>query len=340
MSDLDALPFPAWDLIDAKRYRDAWQQTHGYFSLNMVSSRGCPYHCNWCAKPIYGTSYNARSPLKVAEEMAYLKKHFQPGHLWFADDIFALKPHWTTRFAQAVKELDAAIPFTMQSRVDLMTPQTARHLAEAGCVEIWMGAESGSQKVLDAMEKGSQVEQILEARKSLKAAGIRAGFFLQFGYPGETWEDIQHTIDLVRNARPDDVGISVSYPLPGTPFYYAVQEQLDSKTNWEDSEDLAMMFRGTYTDDFYRALHDALHLEVDLNRLLEQLLSDGRNGRSDLGVRFEQELLERSQKLMRLWLQVGQLESRCRNLYPTRLPQNATVDDVAAAPYTLRLASR
>lgn len=320
MPNLDALPLPAWDLIDGDRYRAAWTQAHGHFSLNMASSRGCPYHCNWCAKPIYGTSYNARSPESVAEEMKLLKEAFNPDHLWFADDIFALKPCWTGQFAQAVQRAQASIPFTMQSRVDLMTPKTASDLALAGCVEVWMGAESGSQKILNAMEKGSSVQQIFQARQNLKAAGLRACFFLQFGYPGETWDEIQMTIDLVRQARPDDIGVSVSYPLPGTKFHTLVQEQLEGKTNWEDSEDLAMMFKGTYTGDFYHALHDALHLEVDLVNQLPQT----ENTRNTSGPSGSPASAGRWQELMDLWVRVGQLEAHCRNAKPTRLEGRST----------------
>ena len=315
MPDLDTLPFPAWDLIDGQSYRRAWTEAHGFFSLNLVSSRGCPYQCNWCAKPIYGTSYNARSPESVAQEMLLLKKTFQPDHIWFADDIFALKPHWTERFSQAVQRLDAAIPFQMQSRVDLMNRSTVRSLAAAGCEEVWMGAESGSQRILDAMDKGSRIEQIFSARQNLKSAGIRACFFLQFGYPGETWKDIQLTIDLVRQAQPDDIGISVSYPLPGTKFYSLVQGDLKSKTNWEDSEDLAMMFRGTYTAEFYRALHDALHLEVELTNIVLH------NGGPPLREPTEEKFEDYLRQLMDLWLLVGQLESRCRNAKPTQLEE-------------------
>src|SRR3984893_3032071 len=162
MRDLDALPLPAWDLIDAAAYRKAWIAAHGYFSLNMVSSRGCPYSCNWCSKPIYGDSYHFRSPRRVAEEMRLLKRTFAPDHIWFADDIFALPVHWTLEFAEAVAALDARIPFKMQSRCDLMTRPTVVGLLSAGCVEVWMGAESGSQKVLDAMEKVMRFEQTYE----------------------------------------------------------------------------------------------------------------------------------------------------------------------------------
>lgn len=261
-ANLDALPLPAWDLVDIDQYRRAWVSAHGYFSLSMVSSRGCPYRCNWCAKPIYGNSYHARSAPAVASELSLLKRSFSPDHIWFADDIFALSSRWTAEFADAVGSLDARIPFKMQSRCDLMTRETVKALRRAGCQEVWMGAESGSQRILDAMDKGTRVGQIYEACENLRKHGIRACLFLQFGYPGEEWTDIKATIRMVRETAPDDVGISVSYPLPGTKFHQIVSSQLGSKANWSDSADLTMMFRGAYSTEFYRALADAIHAEV------------------------------------------------------------------------------
>jgi radical SAM superfamily enzyme YgiQ (UPF0313 family) len=262
---LDTLPRPAWDLVDMERYRRAWLDAHGFFSLNMVSSRGCPFKCNWCAKPIYGTTYHARAARSVAEEMLFLKQQYAPDHIWFADDIFALSARWTNEFAEAVESLGAQIPFKMQSRCDLMTRDTVSALKRAGCHEVWMGAESGSQRILDAMDKDIRVAEIYAARENLARHGIKAGFFLQFGYRGERWEDIQATIQMVRDAQPDDIGVSVSYPLPGTKFYQLVSSEMKAKLNWSESGDLAMMFRGTYSSSFYRALADALHLEVRRN---------------------------------------------------------------------------
>ncbi len=261
-TDLDALPLPAWDLIDMDRYRTAWISAHGYFSLNVASSRGCPYRCNWCAKPVYGQNYHFRGARQVAEEMLHLKTAFGANHIWFADDIFALSPSWTLEFAHAVEELGAQLPFKMQSRCDLMTRDTVAALRRAGCAEIWMGAESGSQAILDAMDKGTRVGQIYEARENLRRHGIRACFFLQFGYPGEQWKEIESTIRMVRETAPDDIGVSVSYPLRGTRFHDNVVAQIGAVANWSDSGDLAMMFRGAYPSDFYRALAHALHLEV------------------------------------------------------------------------------
>ena len=150
----------------------------------------------------------------------------------------------------------------MQSRCDLMTRETVGALKRSGCVEVWMGAESGSQKILDAMDKRLHVDDIYHARENLRQHGIRACLFLQFGYPGEGWTEIQETVRMVRQLQPDDIGVSVSYPLPGTRFHQMVSAQLGPKANWSDSADLAMMFQGGYASEFYRALADALHREV------------------------------------------------------------------------------
>lgn len=262
ITELDTLPDPAWDLVDLGAYRAAWKDAHGYFSLNITSSRGCPYRCNWCAKPIFGSKYRFRSPERVAQEMLFLKRERGAEHLWFTDDIFALSPQWTRSFAEIAERIGAVIPFKMQSRCDLMTRDTAGALRRAGCTEVWMGAESGSQKILDAMDKGTRTEHIYEARENLRRHGIRACFFLQLGYPGETWQDIERTISMVRETEPDDIGVSVAYPLPGTEFYDRVAAELEEKENWRDSDDLSMMFHGAYSSEFYREVAEALHQEV------------------------------------------------------------------------------
>jgi len=257
-----SLAHPSRDLIDLAPYRKAWTEAHGYFSVNMVSSRGCPYRCNWCAKPISGDKFHLRPAEVVAEEMRVLKFEVQAEHIWFGDDIFALNRHWMEQFAAEVEARQAALPFKVQSRADLMNETTVEALQTAGCAEVWMGVESGSQKILDAMDKGLSLPTVVKARQRLRKAGIRACYFLQLGYPGETWEDLQKTIAMVRSTRPDDIGVSFSYPLPGTVFYERVQAQLGEKRNWTDSDDLCIMFKAAYTSDFYRAVRDALHAEV------------------------------------------------------------------------------
>ncbi|HLY52102.1 MAG TPA: radical SAM protein [Steroidobacteraceae bacterium] len=258
---------PAWDLIDIEAYRRAWIEAHGYFSLNMAASRGCSFRCNWCAKPIWGNQYLQRHPERVAKEMAYLKRSFRPDHIWFADDIFGFRVDWIQEFTRVLEAEDGAVPFTIQTRADLLSERMALALRAAGCREAWIGAESGSQRVLDAMNKGTKVSEIAAARARLKAAGIRVGFFIQLGYLGEDLPDILATRELLETTLPDDVGVSVSYPLPGTRFYELVRAQLGHKTHWSDSGDLAMMFRGTYTSEFYRAIRNLLHERISLEAL-------------------------------------------------------------------------
>jgi radical SAM superfamily enzyme YgiQ (UPF0313 family) len=262
-ADLDSFPLPARDLADIEMYRSAWRKRHGYFSMNIVTTRGCPFHCNWCAKPIYGQLYNSRSPESVVEEMAILARDYRPDHLWFCDDIFGLKPGWTDRFAELLSAQKFSIPFKCLSRADLLLKgTTVADLARSGCRSVWMGAESGSQKILDAMEKGITVSQIRDATQLLRRHGIRVGFFLQYGYTGETRADIDLTLAMVRSCRPDDIGISVSYPLPGTKFYEAVRNSLGAKRNWVDSRDLDPMLPTTYPRQFYRSLHAVTHKKL------------------------------------------------------------------------------
>jgi anaerobic magnesium-protoporphyrin IX monomethyl ester cyclase len=257
------LDIAARDLVDLEPYRRAWVGAHGYFSINMVSSRGCPYHCNWCAKPISGNRFHLRPPAAVAKEMKLLKEEAGAQHIWFGDDIFALNHDWMRQFAVEVTKREAAVPFKIQSRANLMTKETVENLKIAGCAEVWMGVESGSQTVLDAMDKGLNLPAVRAARENLRNIGIRGCYFLQFGYPGETWPELQETIDFVRETRPDDIGVSFSYPLPGTVFYERVRQQLGEKRNWRDSDDLCIMYKAAYKTDFYRAVRDALHSEVD-----------------------------------------------------------------------------
>jgi anaerobic magnesium-protoporphyrin IX monomethyl ester cyclase len=288
------LPSPARDLIDTAPYRKAWTRAHGFFSMNAVASRGCPYRCNWCAKPISGDRFQVRPAETVAEEILELKEKYGAEHVWFGDDVFALNHHWAGQFADEMEKRGCVLPFKIQSRADLMTEETVQALKRAGCAEVWMGVESGSQKILDAMDKGLRVSEVVDARMRLKQADIHACYFLQFGYPGESWKDIQQTISLVRLTRPHDVGVSVSYPLPNTRFYEKVQAELGHKRNWTDSDDLCVMFIAEYKDVFYHALRDALHAEVDSWRIATS-----------------------RERVASLWLRVSELERVSRNASPT-----------------------
>ncbi len=281
---IDDLPMPAWDLVDLDRYAEIWHRRHGRISINMVTTRGCPYHCNWCAKPIWGQRYNARSPENVVREIETLQTHLDFDYIWFMDDIFGLKPRWIARFASLLTEANINIRFKCLNRPDLLLRKgETEALARAGCDIVWIGAESGSQKVLDAMEKGTTVKNILDASKSLRDNGIRVGLFIQFGYPGETLSEIHETVAMIRRIMPDDLGISVSYPLPGTKFYDRVKAELGDTRHWQDSDDLAMLFQGPYNTKFYRSLHRYVHSDLGLRRAWRNLTEPDR--REALGMK-------------------------------------------------------
>jgi len=318
VKNLDALPRPAWDLIDVARYRSVWQARHGHFSMNVATTRGCPYHCNWCAKPIYGQRYAVRSPESMADEIAALRASHRPDHLNIVDDIFGLQPGWVERFATALAERNAVTPFQCLTRVDLLDDKTVGALFRAGCRRVWVGAESGSQKILDAMEKGTRVEEIRAAARRAQAAGIEVGFFLQFGYPGETREDIEATRQLVRDCQPDDIGISVSYPLPGTRFHERVAARMGRQQNWAHSDDLAMLYEGPFGTAFYRALHGVVHAEFRVAR--------ARRARAGVRERARALVLRASLPWLRLKLERG------AKLRPDALPPlPVSLSPVAAA---------
>ncbi len=260
LRELDKLPIPAWDLVNVDAYKQIWRSKGNSFRLNIATTRGCPYKCNWCAKPIYGNRYNSRSPEHVVKEIKLIKEKFGVTSFWMCDDIFGLKPGWVQAFRDLLKENNLKIAYKIQSRADLLLKEdNLQALVDSGLEEVWIGAESGSQKILDAMDKGITLEQIKESTQLLQEKGVRVAYFLQFGYLGETKQDVEATIKMLHTNQPDDIGVSVSYPLPGTPFYDKVQEQLKAKANWTDSDELALMFKNTFNSDFYKTLHRYVH---------------------------------------------------------------------------------
>lgn len=267
IKNLDELTFPAWDLIDIDAYRKVWEGSGKEFTLNIATTRGCPYHCNWCAKPIFGQNYNTHSQQRIVEIVDYLITNFGVKRYWMCDDIFGLKQKWVQRFNELLKEKDLKIKYYIQSRADLLLKENnIEIMAESGLEEVWIGAESGSQKILDAMDKGTTIDQIEKATRLLQEKGVKVALFIQYGYLGETKEDIHKTLEMIKRLNPHNIGISVSYPLPDTPFYEKVKSQLKNKKNWSHSNDLAMMFQGTFNQEYYRILHKYTHKVFHSNK--------------------------------------------------------------------------
>jgi anaerobic magnesium-protoporphyrin IX monomethyl ester cyclase len=312
--------------------------------MNIATTRGCPFHCNWCAKPIYGQRYAVRAPANVVDEIAWLAREYSPDQLTVVDDVFGLQPGWVSAFADLLQKSPVRLPFRCLMRADQVSHEIVRALVAANCRMVWMGAESGSQRILDAMEKGVRVEQIREAARLLQAARIDVGLFLQFGYPGEEWSDVEATLDLVRNVAPQDIGVSVSYPLPGTKFYDRVRAELGQKENWFDSGDLAMLYRATYAPEFYRRLHQVVHSEFRSRRLAGRLLSvvanPARVRSSDLrgfaSWAYHRATLPLSRRELRRLAQAPQVSPSPKQLLPLLTPGAAAVpshqDEECVAP--------
>jgi radical SAM superfamily enzyme YgiQ (UPF0313 family) len=259
ITDLDNLPLPAWELVDLAQYARRWRARHGHWEMNVWTARGCPFRCNWCAKPTWGRSYHVRSAEAVAAEISLLRARYQPDRLWFTDDIFGLRPAWLRAFRVAIEAAGAPpLPYRCLSRADLLQdPAVVDDLAASGCDRVWIGAESGADTVLRRMDKDGTVAEIRRATENLHRRGVAVGFFLQLGYPGETLADVRSTIDLVRTLRPDEIGVSVSYPLPNTVFYERVRDHLLG-TSWEASMENRTLFPAPYPQPFYDAAKELL----------------------------------------------------------------------------------
>ncbi len=267
LKDPDQLPMPLFHLVDWTKYENTWRKNHSYFSINLVTTRGCPYKCNWCAKPIFGQRYNVHSIEKTILEIKHLYQLVKFDHIWFCDDIFGLKPEWIAAFNEGLKKEGIKIRYKIQSRADLLLNETyVKDLAESGCEEIWMGVESGSQKILDAMDKGTTIAEIKTANALLKKYKIKSCFFIQYGYLEEDKQDILLTLNIIEELKPHDIGVSVSYPMPGTKFYERVKSTMTEKKNWDDTNDFEIMYNATYPSDFYRHLQLYTHKKFRIKK--------------------------------------------------------------------------
>ncbi|MCU0520686.1 MAG: B12-binding domain-containing radical SAM protein [Anaerolineae bacterium] len=263
---IDGLPLPARDLVNWDPYRNAWRARHGVFSMSLIATRGCPFGCAWCQKIVFGRSFRPRDPVLVADEMRHIKEAFAPDFVRIVDDAMGIRKAWVKAWRDAVLEKDAIIPFECLSRVDLLDADIVRWLKEAGCRRIALGAESGSQRVLDAMAKGSTVAQIHRAATLCRQAGIETYLYMMVGYPTETWEDLKLSAAMLRETLPDQFSTTIAYPLPGTAFHEAVKASLPQGDglvpDWDFTAENRLLFgRGEYSTFFYRRVIRWFHHE-------------------------------------------------------------------------------
>lgn len=253
IKDVNTLPFPNRAKINFKPYLEGWKSRHGYSMMSVSTMRGCPYTCKWCSRAVYGGTYRRRSPSLVAEEMKFLKARYHPDMIWFVDDVFTIHHKWLNEFAAEVKKQDAIIPYEIISRADRLNEDVIKTLKESGCFRVWVGAESGSQKIIDAMDRRVDVMKTREMIQLAKTHGIEAGTFIMLGYPGETKKDIMETIEHLVQSNPSQYTITVAYPIKGTELYNEVKNEfLNQHLDWENSTDRDIDFKRVYPKQYYQ----------------------------------------------------------------------------------------
>jgi anaerobic magnesium-protoporphyrin IX monomethyl ester cyclase len=268
IKDIDAQPWPARELIDGQRYVDVWRQHHGMGSVSLITARGCPYQCRWCSHEVFGKTHRRRKPISVADELEWLLNRYQPQMAWMADDVFTIHHGWLFQYAAELKRRGLRLPFECISRADRLNLRVVETLAEMGCVRVWIGSESGSQRILDAMERGVTVEQVHAAVALCRSAGIQTGMFLMWGYEGEQLSDIEATVEHVKRTDPDIFFTTVAYPIKGTPYFADVADRVESLKVWKDGSDREFRIRKRHSRQFYKFADKLLRSEVELKRLL------------------------------------------------------------------------
>lgn len=268
IADLDSIPWPDRGQIDLDRYVEVWRRHHGMGSVNLITARGCPYRCRWCSHAVFGHTHRRRSAADCADEVAHILERWNPEQLWFADDVFTIHHRWLHEFAGLLKRRGLVRPFETISRADrLLKDEVLETLAEMGCYRIWIGSESGSQRILDAMERGVTVEQVQWATHAARRHGIAVGMFLMWGYDGETIDDIEATVEHVKKANPDIFFTTVAYPIKSTAYYHDIADRVVLDRPWDEATDRDQRLRGQRPRDYYQQADQWLRNAVAAARL-------------------------------------------------------------------------
>lgn len=266
IKDINVLPMPARKKIDLQLYGNAWKKHHGYSMYSISTMRGCPYTCKWCSRAVYGGTYRRRSAKLVVDEMLYLKEQYQPDRLWFVDDVFTINHKWLKEFHQEVLQRNAMIPYEIITRADRMTEEVIQLLKDTGCFRVWIGAESGSQRIIDAMDRRVDVAKVREMIIKSKQAGIEAGTFIMLGYPGETKSDIRETIKHLTSSQPSFYTITVAYPITGTPLYNEVNHTIKVEAQWQNITDRDYDFKRLHSKKYYQHAVEWVASEVNYHK--------------------------------------------------------------------------
>jgi anaerobic magnesium-protoporphyrin IX monomethyl ester cyclase len=302
ISNLDHQPWPARQAVDIARYVQTWRTHHGTGSVNFITARGCPFRCNWCSHQVYGQSHRRRDPVMVVDEVEWLLREYSPDFVWISDDVFTINHDWLRRYAAEMRRRSLRVPFECISRADRLNGEMLDVLAQLGCSRIWIGSESGSQRILDAMDRGVKVEQVRDSIRMARERGIQTGMFLMWGYEGEELDDIEATIRHVSTSNPDIFFTTVSYPIKGTPYYRSLAERLVQLEPWHKTSDRELRIRGRHTRQFYAHVDKLLRSEVERSRILQ-----ANSGREELELAvLEQTIRDARSSMQATWAEVEQ----------------------------------
>lgn len=264
--ELNELPLPNREAISMQKYLETWKNNHGKSSMTISTQRGCPYTCKWCSTAVYGQSYRRRPAHLVVEEMKMLKEKYNPDAIWFVDDVFTISHKWLTEFHSEIIKQNAIIPFECITRAERLNDEILQLLKEIGCFRIWIGAESGSQKIIDLMDRRVDINHVKKMIQDTNAIGIETGTFVMVGYPEETIEDIDKTIQYLKEAKPTQYTITIAYPIKGTSLYNEIEDKITIQPEWESSTDREIDFKRTYSKKFYKYAVSKLVNEVEASR--------------------------------------------------------------------------
>jgi radical SAM superfamily enzyme YgiQ (UPF0313 family) len=267
IADLSAQPWPDREAINLDRYLETWKTHHGLSSVSLITARGCPYTCTWCSHSVFGETHRRRAPQDVADEVAWIAERYNPDQLWYADDVLTIHPRWFLQYAEALKERGLKLPFECISRADRIDDRIADALADMGCDRLWIGAESGSQRILDAMQRKAKIEDVQHKSKMLQARGISVGMFIMLGYEGEEISDLEATVDHLKKSNPDVFLTTVAYPIKGTKYYRAVEDRIAAHLDWQARTDRDLVVGGRYSKRFYDHATRWMVNEVNLSKL-------------------------------------------------------------------------
>ena len=218
---------------------------------------------------MYGYSHRRRSPEGVAAEVAWIVERYNPDQLWYADDVFTISHPWLQGYKAALDRRGLHLPFETITRADrLQSEESVKVLRDLGCYRIWIGSESGSQRILDAMKRGVSVEQVRRSVRLAQKHGILVGMFLMWGYEGEEIEDIAATVEHVKRSNPEVFFTTVSYPIKGTPYFDAVEGKVQLPLAWAKATDRDYLVGGRKGKDYYRLADVWLRSEVEASRLV------------------------------------------------------------------------